>query len=261
MSEVYDRERPTFEDSNNVTIKRCFFAYEFAVPHITGKNIADIGCGNGYGSVYMSEYAKCVVGLDYSEATVSDNIERHKGVANLTFKSCKVPPIALESESVDVVTAFQFIEHINERKAFIQDVYRVLKPGGKFICTTPNIKKSIARNPFHVHEYTFDEMKSEMGSVFNTFELMGLNGNDKVNKYYDENSKWAKKILRLDPLGLHKLLPASWLIRPYNYFTSLMRKDLKENNTDTLQIETSDFIIQNNNLDTCWDIFVVATKN
>ena len=260
MSEVYDRERPTFEESNNVTIKRCFFAYEFAVPHIKGKVIADVGCGNGYGSVYMSEFAQSVIGLDYSEATVAENNKRHENVQNLHFKSCKVPPLALEAESVDVVTAFQFIEHIHERKAFIQDVKRVLKPGGVFICSTPNIKMSIARNPFHVFEYTFDEMKTEMGSVFVNFELMGLNGNAKVNKYYADNSKWAKRILRLDPLGIHKLVPASWLIGPYNYFTSLMRKDLKDQNADTLKITTADFALQKDNLDQCWDIFVVATK-
>lgn len=261
MSEVFDRERPTFEESNNVTIKRCFFAYEFAVPYITGKLVADVGCGNGYGSVYMSGFASQVTGLDYSESTVSDNIERHLEVKNLGFKSCTVPPLALADESVDVVTAFQFIEHIHERSAFIADVKRVLKPGGVFICTTPNIKMSIARNPFHVHEFTFDEMKQEIGAVFKDFELTGLNGNEKVNKYYADNSKWAKRILRLDPLGLHKLVPSSWIVRPYNYFTSLMRKDLKEQNPDTLKIATSDFILQKTDLDACWDIFVVAKKN
>jgi hypothetical protein len=40
------------------------------------------------------------------------------------------------------------------------------------MCSTPNIKMSIARNPFHVHEYTFDEMKSEMAKVFSDFEIM-----------------------------------------------------------------------------------------
>lgn len=260
MSEVFDRERPTFEESNNVTIQRCFYAYEFASTYIQGKTVADVGCGNGYGSIYMSGMAQFVTGLDYSAATVADNNERHKNVANLKFISCKVPPLALEDSSVDVVTAFQFIEHIHERAAFIRDVKRVLKPGGLFICTTPNIKMSIARNPFHVHEYTFDEMKSEMGNVFSNFRLMGLNGNDKVNQYYADNARWAKKILRLDPLGLHKLVPASWLVKPYNYLTSLMRKDLKDQNQNTLQITTADFKLQENDLDVCWDIFVVATK-
>jgi len=34
---MFDRERPSFEDSNNVTVQRCFYAYEFAKPYITNK--------------------------------------------------------------------------------------------------------------------------------------------------------------------------------------------------------------------------------
>jgi 2-polyprenyl-3-methyl-5-hydroxy-6-metoxy-1,4-benzoquinol methylase len=199
MAQVHDRERPTFEKENNVTVQRCFFAYQFARPFIEGKTVADVGCGNGYGSEYLAQFATHVTGLDYSEVTVADNTQRLAHIPNLQFKACKVPPLALADASVDVVTAFQFIEHIHPRHDFMVDVLRVLKPGGVFICTTPNIKKSIARNPFHVHEYTFDEMKTEAGSVFADFELKGLDGNTRVNEYYAKNQAWAKKILRLDP--------------------------------------------------------------
>jgi ubiquinone/menaquinone biosynthesis C-methylase UbiE len=257
---MHDRERPSFEDSNNVTVQRCFFAYEFARDYIRGKDTADIGCADGYGTTYLADYTQTTVGIDYSETTINEARRKHAQKNNLSFKPGKVPPVPLPDNAKDVVTAFQFIEHIEDRIGFIRDVYRVLKPGGAFICTTPNIKMSIARNPFHVHEYTFEEMKKEIASVFDEFEIRGLQGNDKVNRYYEENARWAKKILRLDPLGIHKLLPASWLITPYNFLTSLMRKDLKEKNDDTLHITTKDFFLTTEQLDTTWDIFVVATK-
>jgi hypothetical protein len=142
----------------------------------------------------------------------------------------------------------------------MEDVKRVLKPGGIFICTTPNIKMSIARNPFHVFEYTFDEMQKEAASVFSSIELQGLQGNEIVNKYYDDNSKWAKRILMFDPLGLHKLVPANWLIAPYNFLTSLMRKNLKETNNNTLTITSKDFFLTKDNLDKTWDIYLIAHK-
>lgn len=257
---MFDRERPSFEDSNNVTVQRCFFAYEFAKDFVEGKATADIGCADGYGTQYLADYTLATVGIDYSEATVSEANRKHSHKKNLKFKSGNVPPIPLENESVEVLTAFQFIEHINDRLGFIKEVYRVLKPGGTFLCTTPNIKMSIARNPFHVHEYTFDEMKNEISSVFDNFEIEGLQGNSKVNKYYEENSRWAKKILMLDPLGIHKMVPASWIIKPYNFLTSMMRKNLKEQNDDTLSITSKDFFLTKDNLDLTWDIFVVARK-
>lgn len=257
---MFDRERPSFEDSNNVTVQRCFYAYEFAKPYITNKNTADIGCADGYGTQYLADFTISTVGVDYSEVTIADARKKHAAKTNLTFKSGKVPPIPLETESVDVVTAFQFIEHIELRKAFMEDVKRVLKPGGVFICTTPNVKMSIARNPFHVHEYTFDEMQKEASSVFSKIELQGLQGNEAVNKYYDDNSKWAKRILMLDPLGLHKLVPSNWLVAPYNFLTSIMRKNLKETNNDTLKITTQDFHLTKDNLDKTWDIYLIAHK-
>ena len=257
---MFDRERPSFEDSNNVTVQRCFYAYEFARDFIRDKETADIGCADGYGTTYLADYTKSTVGIDYSETTIKEARIKHAEKRNLIFTSGKVPPIPLPDQHVDVVTAFQFIEHIEDRIGFMRDVYRVLRPGGVFICTTPNVKMSIARNPFHVHEYTFEEMRKEIQSVFDDFEIQGLQGNEKVNGYYEENSRWAKKILMFDPLGIHKILPASWLIKPYNFLTSLMRKDLKEQNKDTLNISSKDFYLTKKNLDHTWDIFVVAKK-
>ncbi|OYU97753.1 MAG: hypothetical protein CFE21_05545 [Bacteroidetes bacterium B1(2017)] len=257
---MFDRERPSFEDSNNVTVKRCFFAYEWALSFLRDKETADIGCADGYGTQYLADYTKNTVGVDYSESTIAEARKKHEAKKNLSFISGKVPPIPLESESKEVVTAFQFIEHIHPRKEFMMDVKRVLKPGGVFLCTTPNAKMSIARNPFHVYEYTFDEMRKEASEVFDSIELWGVQGNEKVNLYYEENAKWAKKILRLDPLGIHKMIPASWLVAPYNFLTSLMRKDLKESNSDTLKIETSDFFLTQDRLDFTWDIVLVGRK-
>lgn len=255
-----DRERPSFEDSNNVTVQRCFYAYEVAVEYVKGKVTADIGCADGYGTQYLADYTHSTVGVDYSEKTVEQARQQHAAKKNLSFKSSSVPPLPLESNTYDVITAFQFIEHIHPRKEFLKEVYRCLKPGGVFLCSTPNAKMSIARNPFHVFEYTFDEMKVEMDAVFDLAEIKGVQGNAQVNQYYEDNAQWAKKILRLDPLGIHKKIPASWLVAPYNFLTTLMRKKLKETNTQTLNITTKDFFLTQENLDFTWDIFVVAHK-
>jgi ubiquinone/menaquinone biosynthesis C-methylase UbiE len=257
---MFDRERPSFEDSNNVTVQRCFFAYEFAIPYISGKKIADIGCADGYGSTFLADYAAEVTGVDYSTDTINIAREKHKAKTNLKFIQSSVPPLPFEDESLDAVTSFQFIEHIENRLEFIKEVRRVLKPGGVFLCTTPNVKMSIARNPFHVHEYTFEEIKNETVKVFSNFHLQGLQGNDTVNKYYEENAKWAKKILRFDPLGLHKMVPANWLVKPYNYLTSLMRNNLKETNNTTTEITTKDFFVTTDRLDFTWDIYLIAYK-
>lgn len=257
---MHDRERPSFEDSNNVTVQRCFFAYEFAADFVRGKTTADIGCADGYGTQYLADFAHKITGVDYSEATLVEARKKHAAKTNLSFVSGSVPPLPFEDNSLDVVTAFQFIEHIHDRLGFMYEAHRVLKPGGVFLCSTPNAKMSIARNPFHVHEFTFDEMQKDIHKVFKDVDLRGVQGSERVNKYYADNAAWAKKILRLDPLGIHKLLPASLLVKPYNWLTTIMRKNLKEQNDATTAITTKDFFLSKTDLDQTWDIFLVAKK-
>ncbi|NNM15737.1 MAG: class I SAM-dependent methyltransferase [Bacteroidia bacterium] len=254
-------ERALRDASNNVTYQRCQFAYEYAKPIISGKNVMDIGCGLAYGTEYMAEAANDITGVDYDQETVNTNKEEYKEVKNLHFKRGVVPPLDAEDNSVDVITAFQFIEHIKPRKEFIKDALRVLKPGGKLMVTTPNALKSLARNPFHVHEYTFDEMRQELSDMPADIELLGLKGNDTVNNYYHENSKFVRSILKWDFLGLHKKLPSSWLTGPYNWVTSIMRNKLKDKVDNSTHITSKDFHLDKDNLDEAWDIYLIATKN
>jgi SAM-dependent methyltransferase len=261
MAEIkHSHERADDSLANNVTYQRCLYAYDFAIPYIAGKKVVDIGCGLAYGTSLMAAHADRITGIDYDQQTIEANKIRYKHITNLDFLRSAVPPLALEDNSVDVVTAFQFIEHIENRDEFIKDVLRVLRPGGKLLITTPNAKKSLARNPFHVHEYTFDEMKEELRSAGAEFELKGLQGDEKVNKYYEENGKWVRRILRFDVFGLHKKLPAGLLTVPYNWITSLMRKNLMDKVDHTLDINTGNFYIQEQNLDNTWDIYAIVHK-
>jgi ubiquinone/menaquinone biosynthesis C-methylase UbiE len=253
-------ERAHDDDANNVTYQRCQFAYEHATPLIKGKSVLDVGCGNAYGTALMAREASEITGIDYDAGTVEENKKRFSEIKNLKFIQGAVPPLPLKDSSYDVVTAFQFIEHIENRKEFLKECIMVLKPGGVLMVTTPNIKKSLARNPFHVHEYTFDEMKQEVSGIPSGFELQGLKGNQKVNSYYEENGKFVRTILKFDVLGLHKKLPASWLTAPYNLVTNLMRNKLKEKVSQTTDISTKDFFLDKNELNEALDIYLIATK-
>jgi 2-polyprenyl-3-methyl-5-hydroxy-6-metoxy-1,4-benzoquinol methylase len=253
-------ERAQHDEANNVTYQRCQFAYEFAVPFITGKKVLDVGCGNAYGTSLMASSATEITGLDYDAKTIELNTQQYASQKNLFFQHGVIPPLPFANNSFDVITAFQFIEHIHDRKEFLSECVRVLKPGGKILVTTPNAKKSLARNPFHVFEYTFKEMEEEIKMITPNFELKGLNGNTVVNEYYAQNEKLVRMILKWDVLGLHKRLPASLLTAPYNFVTNLMRKNLKEKVDTTTHITTKDFQLQDHALDQTWDIYLLASK-
>lgn len=51
----------------------------------------------------------------------------------------------LKDESLQSLISIDGIEHIHEQNIFVQEVYRVLKPGGEFIISTPNISSIRSR--------------------------------------------------------------------------------------------------------------------
>lgn len=254
-------ERTNYTSENNVTYQRCQYAYEFAIPYITDKKVLDIGCGMGYGSALMANKAKTVVGLDYSQKAIDHNKISYKELINLSFQKAKVPPLPFDDNTFEVITTFQFIEHIAEQTFFLQECLRVLVPNGKLLVTTPNAKKTFARNPFHIKEYSFEEMQTHIKNITSTFKLLGLQGNDKVNSYYKSNQKAVQRLLKWDIFKLHKILPSQFIAAPYNLLNKIMRKKLKKNITATIDISTKDFFLQENNLDETWDIYLIAEKN
>ena len=79
----------------------------------------------------------------------------------------KIPPLNnIEENSVDYVVSFQVTEHIQDDNSFLKEIYRVLKPGGSVILTTPNKLMSLTRNPWHIREYTTTEIKKLIKKVF-----------------------------------------------------------------------------------------------
>ena len=171
-----------------------------------------------------------------------------------------MPPLPFEDNTFEVVTTFQFIEHIAAQAFFLQECLRVLVPNGKLLLTTPNAKRTFVRNPFHIKEYTFEEMRNGIARVTANFQLLGLQGDDIVNSYYKENQKAVQRLMRWDVFNIHKILPAKWIAVPYNILNKIMRKNLKQNMDITTAISTKDFFLQDHHLDDAWDIYLIAEK-
>src|SRR5262249_18963130 len=74
--------------------------------------------------------------------------------------------------SFDLVVAFEVIEHLLDWREFLHEVRRVLAPDGQFIVSTPNrlyyteSRGVQGANPFHVHEFDFEEFRAELSEIF-----------------------------------------------------------------------------------------------
>ena len=143
--------------------------YQFAEPLVHGKLVVDAGCGVGYGSVFLAASARLVLALDISTEALRAAREEysHPKVALINADCGRLP---LSDNSVDIVAAFEVIEHLDDWQTLISEAARVLAPHGQLLVSTPNrIYSQESRhelNPFHVHEFEYSEFESELGKRF-----------------------------------------------------------------------------------------------
>ena len=159
-------------------IARHFCAYRFAGGLISGKEVLDIGCGEGYGSDFMAGYAKSVLGIDYDKAVV-DYAKNKYHKAGLEFSVLDIKNLDSLNRKFDVVCSFQNIEHIRDTGKLLKDISALLNDNGVFICSTCNIKDAspdskLPFNKFHVKEYLVSEFKEMLEMYFNRVEISGL---------------------------------------------------------------------------------------
>ena len=115
------------------------------MPHIfalagklkAGTRVLDVGCGNGYAVGQFLECGCKVVGIDLSESGIS--------IARKSYPQGRFEVMPadgnvlqnLDAEPFDLVVSTEVVEHLYAPRPYVQGCFAALKPGGRFICTTP----------------------------------------------------------------------------------------------------------------------------
>ncbi|AFL82966.1 methyltransferase family protein [Belliella baltica DSM 15883] len=243
--------------SDNPIHQRLLKAYIAARPMVSG-DLLEVGCGEGRGVEVLLEKVDSYLGLDKIEEVITSLRAKFPNVA---FQQAVIPPFKnIASNTYDTVVSFQVIEHIEDDKLFLEEIYRVLKPGGKAIISTPNIRHTLSRNPWHIREYTSKELITLCEEIFDKVNAMGIGGNDKVWSYHEENRKSVNKIMRFDVLNLQHKLPASVLRWPYEVLNRMNRNKLhKKQGNAVTDISHEDYLLVDHP-DQGLDLFYVLEK-
>lgn len=162
----------------NYWFMRHVVAYERVLPAVAGMSVIDIGCGEGYGPGILAGKASRVLGVDIASEVV-DHARSRYGSDRVSFDVMDVNALAVEDDSFDVAVSFQVVEHLVDVSGYFNEIARVLKPGGKAFLTTPN-RLTISPgsdkpiNPFHLREYTPDELALELAGHFDEVHISGM---------------------------------------------------------------------------------------
>lgn len=114
------------------------------------KDVLDIGCGAGGKSIYYSSLgAKSVTGVDivssYEERALK-LAEKYKVEDKFSFLNADASKLPFEDESFDTVIMNDAMEHVQEPEKVLDEIYRVLKKGGRLYVNFPPL-----HHPYGAH--------------------------------------------------------------------------------------------------------------
>jgi SAM-dependent methyltransferase len=247
----------SFIKSDNPLYQRTLKAYELISNYSLG-DVLEIGSGEGYAIDIFKKNTKSLTLIDKSKNRLKKIKEKYPDV--ITIREKAPPLLCLNDNTFDSIISFQVIEHIKDYNAFIKEIHRVLKPGGKAYITTPNKHKTIARNPWHYKEFSIEELNEIFFNSFKDVSIKGIEGNDITEQYDTKNVKNVTNILKLDFLKIHEKLPSWTLMIPYEVLNRINRLRLyKSDKKLVYSITTQDYNLQPYS-DKTLDLFCVLKK-
>lgn len=134
----YESFAAAFDSKMNMydTNKRLkvFFEELLSTEEIKGKKLLDAGCGTGWFSKVASDHGALVTSMDLGENLLAEVAKK----CDTTRVIGSILEIPFESNAFDVVVSSEVIEHTPDPYKALHEIYRVLKPGGIMVLSTPN---------------------------------------------------------------------------------------------------------------------------
>ncbi len=167
-----ERTLPDVPDEN-YWYRRHLAVYEWIAGRVGGLSVADLACGEGYGSDVLARAADEVVGVD-ANPEAHEHARLRYARPNLRFERDLVESYA---GPCDAIVFLQTIEHIHDPGALLRGFARAapvayVSTPNRLTLAPPGAEKS--DNPWHLREYTLGEYRELLEPCFSRVEVLGL---------------------------------------------------------------------------------------
>lgn len=163
--------------------------------------VLDLGSATGGNTLHISSLGHHVTSVEYSDIGVS--IQRKKGIPVFQADARNLP---FSESTFDIVVCLDVLEHIVEDQLATSEIFRVLKPGGRFLIAVPEDPKL-----WSAHDVAVNHIRRY--SKFSLLELINESG-------LTQKNIWSTMIY---------LRPAILLARKFSKSSSLVKMNFLTN--------------------------------
>jgi SAM-dependent methyltransferase len=246
-------------------------AYDFARRDAVDRKVLDVGCNTGYGTRIIAEAAREIFGVDVAARAIEIARDSARDLSKeIRFGVADGDVLNFPDAEFDRVVSFQVIEHVEEVGRYLEEIARVLEPGGHAIFTTPNATLRLDPgqrpwNVFHVREYTAEALVQELRRHFDHVQILGLFGEDALQAAEIRRVERSRKMGRISSLLALKrflLTRASdeFLWRLEGFMERLFERRLDGGRAELPSWDLDSLEYREDDLDRALDFTAICTK-
>lgn len=202
----------------------------------TGDRLLDAGCGEGYGGELLrTRHGVDVVAADYDALAAQHVRKTYPALRTLRTNLVALP---FADGCFDAVVSLQVLEHLWDQPAFVHECARVLRPGGRFVLSTPNrltFSPNGTTNLFHTRELDATELRELVGAAATDVDVLGLHHGPRLLAWEAE----------------HGSLVQAQLATPAHAWPEALAALVSD-------VTSEDFVVTRDDLEGCLDLLAVG---